>query len=174
MNYNPCNNIVSFTDACRVSIGAKSEGKKIVFTSGVFDILHSAHLHYLIHLKEKGDLLIVGIDNNVSAKKLKGEDHPFFDEKERAMAMSCLRFVDYVFIFEGTWEVDHLVRLKPDFVGVPPFDSNIKNKKEKIESAGAIMTVTPPFLSGRSSSRKANTMKSGYDTKKDIVEEVGE
>lgn len=154
--------IVSFERACEISAGARTQGRKIVFTSGSWDIIHVAHLHYLQHLKSKGNLLIIGVDSNASVQRLKGEEYPVFDELDRAMMIANFRFVDYVFIFEGVWQVSHLLKLKPDFVGVPPFDPNMESKLEKIRLAGAEFIVTPPFLGSDHGSRKARILKHDY------------
>ncbi len=166
------NRMVSFEHACKVSKKARDQGKKVVFTSGSYDILHTAHLHYLQHLKSKGNLMIIGVDSNAGVKRLKGEEHPFFDEVERAMVVANIRCVDFVFIYEGVWTVEHLLKLGPNFVGLPPFDPNFENKMEKIKLAGCEAVVTPPFLRSHSSTRKARILKNDYLWTNVIVEDA--
>lgn len=94
----------------------KSKGKKIVFTNGCFDILHAGHITYLEKANHLGDLLVVGLNSDSSVKALKGEARPINNQKDRALVLSSLYFVDYVAIFnEDTPE--KLIRiLKPDII----------------------------------------------------------
>ena len=62
----------------------KELDKKIVFTNGCFDILHAGHVDYLAKAKEKGDILILGLNSDASVKRLKGEKRPIINQKERA------------------------------------------------------------------------------------------
>jgi D-beta-D-heptose 7-phosphate kinase/D-beta-D-heptose 1-phosphate adenosyltransferase len=75
------------------------EGKRIVFTNGCFDILHSGHVNYLRQAREMGDLLIVGINNDQSIKRLKGKDRPINSLENRIEVISALECVDYVVPF---------------------------------------------------------------------------
>lgn len=78
----------------------KEENKKVVFTNGVFDILHSGHVDYLTKSKFLGDILIVGINSDSSVRRIKGEKRPIINEKERALIISSLKPVDYVILFD--------------------------------------------------------------------------
>ena len=78
----------------------KEENKKVVFTNGVFDILHSGHVDYLIKAKSLGDILIVGVNSDSSVHRIKGEKRPIISEKERAFIVSSLKPVDYVTLFD--------------------------------------------------------------------------
>jgi len=78
----------------------KSENKKIVFTNGVFDIIHRGHVEYLMQAKSLGDILIVGLNSDSSVKIIKGNDRPVNKQEDRAFVLSKLKPVDYVVIFE--------------------------------------------------------------------------
>ena len=78
----------------------KSEGKKIVFTNGCFDILHLGHVKYLETAKSFGDVLIVGVNSDASVKRLKGESRPVNPEYDRAYLLAALDSVDFVTIFD--------------------------------------------------------------------------
>jgi D-beta-D-heptose 7-phosphate kinase / D-beta-D-heptose 1-phosphate adenosyltransferase len=92
----------------------KSDGCKIVFTNGCFDILHIGHVRYLEEAKKLGDILIVGLNSDLSVKKLKGRERPFMPESERAELVAALGSVDYVTIFhEGTPEA-LISEIRPD------------------------------------------------------------
>jgi len=78
----------------------KSNNSKIVFTNGVFDILHRGHVEYLNEAKAYGDILIVGLNSDTSVKIIKGSSRPINSEQDRAFVLSNLKAVDYVVIFE--------------------------------------------------------------------------
>lgn len=89
------------------------KGKKIVFTNGVFDILHIGHLRYLQEARSLGDVLIVGLNSDRSVKKIKGKARPIIPEKERAEILSSLEPVDYVIIFNETTPNKLIQKIKP-------------------------------------------------------------
>jgi len=94
----------------------KKKGKKIVFTNGCFDIIHAGHIKLLKKAKKLGDVLIVGINKDKSIKKIKGEDRPIMDEKQRIEIISAIEFVDYVVPF-GNTTPEKLIRIiKPDII----------------------------------------------------------
>ena len=75
-------------------------GKKIVFTNGVFDILHQGHIQILSEAATYADILIVGVNSDASVKRLKGDSRPVNDENSRALLLASLVMVDAVIIFE--------------------------------------------------------------------------
>src|SRR3970282_81455 len=78
----------------------KDEGKKIVFTNGVFDLVHAGHVDYLLKAKASGDILIVGLNSDASVKRIKGEKRPLINQTERSFLLSNLKPVDFVVIFD--------------------------------------------------------------------------
>lgn len=92
----------------------REKGKKIVFANGCFDILHVGHIRYLKEAKELGDLLIVAINSDSSAKKLKGDGRPVTPENERAEIVAAIEYVDYVIIFNEPNVSNLLLTLTPD------------------------------------------------------------
>ena len=104
-----------FSDKSEIINITEKLAKPIVFTNGVFDILHSGHVHYLKNSKKLGASLIVGINSNKSTKKLsKGLDRPIIDEKDRAEIISSLKSVDLCIIFDELTP-DNLIReINPD------------------------------------------------------------
>ena len=91
----------------------KSEGKKIVFTNGCFDILHIGHVKYLEIAKSFGDVLIVGVNSDNSVRRLKGESRPVNTEYDRAYILASLDAVDFVTIFDEDTPYDLISLLKP-------------------------------------------------------------
>ncbi len=92
----------------------KSGKKKIVFTNGVFDILHRGHVEYLNEAKSLGDVLIVGLNSDSSVKRIKGNDRPINNEEDRAFVLSNLKPVDYVIIFSADTPHDLINTVIPD------------------------------------------------------------
>ncbi|MCL2065513.1 MAG: D-glycero-beta-D-manno-heptose 1-phosphate adenylyltransferase [Candidatus Cloacimonetes bacterium] len=90
------------------------ENKKIVFTNGCFDILHSGHVLYLEEARNLGDKLILGLNSDNSVKRLKGEDRPINSEQDRAIVLSALSFVDFVIIFEEDTPFELIQKIQPD------------------------------------------------------------
>src|SRR3989338_7151087 len=92
----------------------RGKGRKIVFANGCFDILHVGHIRYLKEAKELGDLLIVAINSDSSAKRLKGDGRPVTPENERAEIVAAIEYVDYVIVFNEPNVSNLLLTLKPD------------------------------------------------------------
>jgi D-beta-D-heptose 7-phosphate kinase/D-beta-D-heptose 1-phosphate adenosyltransferase len=95
---------------------AKEHGQnhRLVFTNGVFDMLHPGHIDLLCRAKALGDLLIVGVNSDTSTRRLKGMGRPIIGECERASMLAALSCVDHVIIFEET-TAEHLVlHLRPE------------------------------------------------------------
>ena len=90
--------------------------KKIVFTNGCFDLLHSQHINLLNESKKLGDILIVGMNSDKSVKLLKGENRPIIGEEDRSQMLSSMRSVDYVIIFDEYSVLDLIKYLKPDII----------------------------------------------------------
>lgn len=94
---------------------AMRQGKKLVFTNGVFDILHAGHVLYLEQARSLGNLLIVGVNTDASVKRLgKGENRPLNTLQDRAIVLSALRFVDAVVAFDENTPELLIQMLKPD------------------------------------------------------------
>ncbi len=92
----------------------KNENKKVVFTNGVFDLIHAGHVDYLIKAKSLGDVLIVGMNSDASVKRIKGNSRPILAEKERAFIISNLKPVDFVTIFEEDTPANLIQNIIPD------------------------------------------------------------
>lgn len=90
------------------------DGRQVVFTNGVFDLLHSGHVAYLQQASALGDVLVVGVNSDASTRRIKGEKRPIVPEDERAAMLIALRCVDYVTIFDQPTACDLVAALKPD------------------------------------------------------------
>jgi D-beta-D-heptose 7-phosphate kinase/D-beta-D-heptose 1-phosphate adenosyltransferase len=89
-------------------------GARIVFTNGVFDLLHLGHLRYLRQARHLGDLLVVGVNSDESTRRLKGPERPLVPEAERAELLAALDCVDYVMIFDEPTAEAALALLQPE------------------------------------------------------------
>src|SRR2546423_3018186 len=76
-----------------------TRGERVVFTNGVFDLLHLGHVRYLREARELGDLLVVAVNSDASTRRLKGPARPLIGEEERAETLAALAAVDYVTVF---------------------------------------------------------------------------
>jgi len=95
---------------------AKSIGKTVVFTNGCFDLIHGGHIEFLQKAREKGDLLVVGLNSDKSVKSIKGAGRPIKTEKERANIISALKYVDYITIFDETTPEEIIREVRPDIL----------------------------------------------------------
>ena len=89
-------------------------GKNVVFTNGVFDLLHPGHVRYLQHARTLGDALIVGVNSDRSVRANKGEGRPITPEAERAEILAALACVDAVAIFDAETPAEIIKRIQPD------------------------------------------------------------
>ena len=114
MNKNFKDNLLTADEMRREIIKLQKLGKKIVFTNGVFDILHIGHLTYLEEARNLGDILIVGVNSDASVKVNKGDKRPINSENNRAFVLLGTKFVDYTVIFDEKTPEKLLDILKPD------------------------------------------------------------
>lgn len=88
--------------------------QKIVFTNGVFDILHLGHVQYLTKAKSLGDVLVVGLNTDASVRRLKGKSRPIQNQRDRAIILAALRMVDHVVLFSEDTPEKLIKLVKPD------------------------------------------------------------
>ena len=93
---------------------ARAAGRRIVFTNGVFDLLHPGHVRYLQAARAHGDLLIVGLNSDASVRRNKGPERPINPENERAEVLAALACVDAVSVFDEDTPADIIRRVQPD------------------------------------------------------------
>jgi rfaE bifunctional protein nucleotidyltransferase chain/domain len=131
--------------------GWKSEGKKIVFTNGVFDLLHLGHITYMAKAAELGDKLIIGLNSDASVKRLKGENRPVNDQSNRAALLATMYFIDAVVVFEEDTPLNLITQLMPDILvkGADYSVENIAGAKEVLANGGEVKTIT--LVEGHSS-----------------------
>ncbi|MCG8635888.1 MAG: D-glycero-beta-D-manno-heptose 1-phosphate adenylyltransferase [Desulfobacterales bacterium] len=91
---------VSLEEIRALAARYRQQGKQIVFTNGCFDILHAGHVTYLARAKACGDILVLGLNSDMSVRGIKGDKRPVIDEDQRACVMAALAVVDHVVLFD--------------------------------------------------------------------------
>lgn len=107
--------------------------RKIVLTTGCFDILHAGHISFLKEAREQGDILIVGFNSDQSIKKIKGEKRPVIDEVQRCNILSAIRYIDYLFMFEDDTAEEAIMLLEPDIFAMG--EESVSLYPSEVESA---------------------------------------
>jgi D-glycero-beta-D-manno-heptose 1-phosphate adenylyltransferase len=108
------NVILALEEIKKIRQKLKTEGKKVVFTNGVFDLIHSGHVDYLVKAKQFGDVLIVGLNSDNSVRKIKGDKRPILNEDERSFVISNMKPVDFVVIFNEETPEKLISEIIPD------------------------------------------------------------
>jgi D-glycero-beta-D-manno-heptose 1-phosphate adenylyltransferase len=105
---------LTLADAADFVDAAKAAAKRVVFTNGVFDVLHVGHVRYLQEARALGDALVVGLNSDASTRAIKGEARPIMPEAEREELLLALRCVDAVVVFDEPTADAVLAALKPN------------------------------------------------------------
>ncbi len=130
----------------------RDAGRKLVFTNGVFDILHVGHVRYLRQARELGEALVVAINSDASVRELKGQDRPLMKQDDRAEVLAALSAVDYVTIFDESSPRSLIAALLPDvLVKGGDYALDQIHGREEVEAAGG-RVLSLPFVEGASTS----------------------
>ena len=131
-------------------------GKKIAFTNGCFDILHVGHIASLSEAASYADYLVVGVNADISVKKLKGDNRPVNDEQARALLLASLSMVDAVVIFAEDTPLELIKTVMPDFLvkGGDYKVEDIAGSKEVLEAGGKV--IINPIVEGFSTTSIIN------------------
>ena len=144
--------ILNLEEMLEVRKRLRSEGKRLVFTNGVFDLLHVGHVRYLAEGRKLGDALVVAINSDRAVRELKGESRPVFNEDERAEILAALRMVNFVIIFDDLSPRSLIASLLPDvLVKGGDYQLHEIHGREEVEAAGG-RVVSLPFIDGASTS----------------------
>jgi rfaE bifunctional protein nucleotidyltransferase chain/domain len=141
----------------------KAAGKRVVFTNGVFDILHVGHLRYLQQARALGDALFVGVNADASVRRLgKGPERPINPEDERAELLLGLKCVDAVCIFEEDTPVELLRRVQPTIhcKGGDYASPDVLPETPLVRSLGGEVVILS-LVPGRSTTRVVERLRSG-------------
>ena len=153
------NKILSADDLFAERARLRAAGRKLVFTNGVFDILHVGHVRYLAAARALGDALVVAINSDASVRELKGPGRPLMNETERAEILSALRATSYVTIFDNVSPRTLIAELLPDvLVKGGDYALDEIHGREEVEAAGG-RVVNVPFVEGVSTSAIIERMR---------------
>ncbi len=143
---------MSHEDLLRERQRLRAAGQVVVFTNGVFDLLHVGHVRYLAQARALGDALIVAINSDSAVRKLKGNDRPIIDQDERAEVLAALRDVTYVTIFDAVSPRGLIKEVLPDvLVKGGDYGLDEIHGREQVEAAGG-RVISLPFVEGESTS----------------------
>lgn len=121
-------------------------GQRVVFTNGCFDIIHPGHILHLQQARQQGDVLIVALNSDESARQLKGPDRPVFSQNERATVLAALEPVDYITIFQTQRVTGIIKAVKPDIYvkgGDYTLETLVDEEREALEQCGAQIVILP-------------------------------
>ena len=137
----------------------KAKGEKVVFTNGVFDLLHTGHITYMTDAASLGTKLIIGLNADSSVKRLKGPERPVNDQDSRALLLASMFFIDAVVLFEEDTPITLITTLMPDVLakGGDYTIDTIVGAKEVIANGGEVEVIS--FVDGFSSTSIINRIR---------------
>lgn len=155
-------NIKSRTEIKLIREQLKQQNKKVVFTNGCFDLIHSGHVDYLVKAKEMGDVLILALNSDSSIKSIKGDKRPILKQDERAFIVSNLKPVDYVTFFNEDTPAEIISELVPDVLvkGADWVIEKIVGREIVEVNGGEVKTIN--FVNDQSTSNIIKIIKERY------------
>jgi D-beta-D-heptose 7-phosphate kinase/D-beta-D-heptose 1-phosphate adenosyltransferase len=127
----------------------QAAGKKIVFTNGCFDILHSGHIDLLYRARTLGDALVVAINSDPSVARMKGPNRPLIPQGERAELLAGLEMIDFVCVFDEDTPLEAILLIRPDvLVKGADWTANIVGQPEVERWGGKVVAL--PLVQGSS------------------------
>jgi len=138
----------------------KADNKKIVFTNGVFDLVHTGHITYLAEAASLGNKLIIGLNSDASVKRLKGPTRPVNNQESRALLLATMFFIDAIVVFDEDTPLNLITSLQPDILakGGDYTVNNIVGAKEVMANGGEVKVIS--FIDGFSSTAIINRIRS--------------
>ena len=152
-------NLIKKSELPKLLKKLKRQKQKIIFTNGVFDILHRGHVEYLAKAKSFGDVLILGLNSDASVRRLKGKNRPINKQFDRAIVLLALESVDYVVLFSSDTPLKLIESIKPDVLvkGADYKITEIVGSEFVLSYGGEVKTVK--LTKGRSTSNTIKKMK---------------
>jgi len=162
-NTDAATRVIPFEDARTKRETLRTDGMRLVFTNGCFDILHVGHIRYLEQARRLGDALWIGINSDASVRTLKGPGRPINPETARAEVLAALRCVDYVTIFDDPRATRLIRELAPDLYvkgGDYTPDTLDPDEKAALHEAGTEIEILP-FVEGYSTTQTLSRINPG-------------
>lgn len=144
----------------------RTQGQKIVFTNGCFDLLHLGHVDYLEKARQLGDKLVLGLNTDASISRIKGPSRPLQDEMSRARVMASLLFVDAVVLFNDDTPLELIKAVQPDILvkGDDYAVEQIVGHEVVMARGGEVKTV--PLVKGYSTTNIVNKIEDQINSDK--------
>ena len=144
---------ISLSDLKAIRLKLKASNKKVVFTNGVFDLIHAGHVDYLSKAKALGDILVVGLNSDDSVKRIKGDKRPILKQEERAFVLINLKPVDYVIFFDEDTPEKLISEIIPDILvkGADWAVEKIVGREVVEKNGGKVMNIE--FVNDQSTSK---------------------
>ncbi|MEL7530207.1 MAG: D-glycero-beta-D-manno-heptose 1-phosphate adenylyltransferase [Bacteroidota bacterium] len=157
--YQTQDKVFALEDLMARSTGWGVHGGKVVFTNGCFDLLHIGHIDYLEKARKLGARLIVGLNDDDSVRRLKGNARPIIPQEERARMLAALEFVDGVVLFSEDTPIELIKALRPDILvkGGDYQIEEIVGYEEVMSWGGTVSTL--PLVEGYSSTTLLEKLK---------------
>ena len=159
--------ILTRAEAVEARARLRAEGRRLVFTNGVFDLLHVGHVRYLREARSLGDALLVAINSDRAVRELKGANRPVMTERERAEVLAALEAVSYVTVFDELSPRQLIAELLPDVLvkGGDYALSEIHGREEVERAGGRVLSL--PFVAGASTTDVIGRIRRGADRSSD-------
>ncbi|WP_447985200.1 D-glycero-beta-D-manno-heptose 1-phosphate adenylyltransferase [Nitrospira sp. Nam74] len=137
--------VLSRSEVISALTAQRTQGRRVVFTNGCFDLMHIGHTRYLQAARELGDVLVVGVNTDRSVQRLnKGADRPIVPEHQRAEVLAALACVDYVVLFDEPDPGPLITEIQPDvLVKGGDWTPDKIIGRETVEARGGIVTTIP-------------------------------
>lgn len=150
---------ITVTEIADLGVRLRSQGHTIVFTNGVFDIIHAGHVTYLEQARSLGSVLVIGVNSDESVRRLKGPTRPVNTLADRLTVLQALRVVDYVVPFEEDTPLQVISALLPDvLVKGADYSRDTVVGADIVEDNGG-QVVLIPLLEGRSTTSIINRVQ---------------
>jgi D-beta-D-heptose 7-phosphate kinase/D-beta-D-heptose 1-phosphate adenosyltransferase len=145
---------------------ARKESKVVVFTNGVFDLLHRGHVEYLQKARELGDMLIVGLNSDASVHAIKGPKRPLVRQEDRATVLAALACVDYIVYFDEETPAELIEAIMPDILvkGADYSIEQIVGAETVLKNGGQVISIE--LTPGRSTSELIKKIVDVYSDQK--------
>ena len=157
--------ILTLKQAARWTTAARRQGQRIVATNGCFDLLHFGHVSYLQRAKKLGDVLVIGLNSDLSVRQLKGAHRPLVPQKQRAAVLAALTCVDAVVIFPQVRAHRFLAAVRPDIYvkgGDYRPETLVGRERAVLTAVGSKIRILP-FVKGFSTTRLIQKIRqTGY------------
>ena len=150
--------IIPLEEICSRVLSWRKESRKLVFTNGCFDILHSGHVRYLQTAASFGDILILGLNSDSSVSKLKGPSRPIMTQDERAYLLSAIEAIDCIVIFDEETPARLIQSVSPEVLvkGGDYLPEDVVGYDTVTENGGCVKIV--PYVEGKSTSGIVNSI----------------